>query len=280
MVDGTKRERLALSLALGAFIALLLMAPTAGASIKDEFLLRFGSGFGSDPSAAGELSFVTATVVDPANGHIYAVGEGTNKRIASFTPWGDFVAAYGWDVAPGPVNEVQEARIRGSEGSFVLRFVAAETPELPFNASEQVVEEALEDLATIGGAGGEVTVTTRAGTSDATTPFVHVIAFEGTLAGTDVEELQAEAAEPLGVGGGAEARTRANGTAGGTGLEACTGESGCQAGTFGGGAGQFGNLYGATADETGIYVFDSQNLRIQKLTFDGRFLWTAGGDVN
>jgi DNA-binding beta-propeller fold protein YncE len=72
----------------------------------------------------------------------------------------------------------------------------------------------------------------------------------------------------------------------GAGLEVCVRADGdvCKKGlTGGGGAGQFGSLgpQGVAVDSEGdVYVADWSNRRVQKLSSDGEFLLTFGGDVN
>jgi len=62
-------------------------------------------------------------------------------------------------------------------------------------------------------------------------------------------------------------------------LETCSDV--CQAGVAGSGAGQFSAPAGVAVDQTGaIYVRDSANLRIQKLSPTGEFLLMFGGEVN
>jgi hypothetical protein len=250
--------------AVGLAAAMAMAAPASG-SIKDEPLFRFGAGLGT---GAGQLRITEAIAGDPVTGHIYVVG-GVNNRVSEFTPWGQFVKAFGWDVAPGAVNEVQEIRVHAAAGTFKLSFAASTTSDLPYGSSGTQVETALNALASIGGAGASVSVDARAGSVDGSVPAVYVITFKGSLAGTDVAQITAaNGATPLSGGvpsTSLEARTRAEGTAGGTGLESCTGESGCKAGSEGSGAGQMGAVFGLAVDSTGnVYVRDTTNGRIQK----------------
>jgi hypothetical protein len=272
---------------VGLLTAFAAVAPPARAAINEEPLFRFGSGFGGGPAVAGKLQFVQGIVADPVTGHVYLGSTGENNRVDEFTPWGEFVKAFGWDVAPGAVNEVQELRVRASAGTFKLSFGAAlPTPDLPFNATGKEVKDALDALSTIGGAGGSVDVVEHVGAPDGSVPYVYIVTFKGSLAGSDVTH-QIEAANgstPLAGGSPTtvlDARTRADGTPGGTGLESCTSESGCKAGSEGGGAGQLRSVFGAAIDASGeIYVRDFGNNRVQKFSPDGHFLLTFGGNVN
>jgi hypothetical protein len=262
-----------------AAVALVLWAPSAQALTDADELGRFGS----EGTAAGQFSFPGSSAADPVTGHLYLV-DGGNNRIDEFTPWGDFVKAFGWDVAPGAVNEQQEVRVRAGAGTFKLGFEGAETPSLPFDATAAEVQGALNALATIGGSGGSVSVQEALGNAATATPYLYVIAFKGSLAATNVAQLTAaNGSTPLSGGNPAttlEAGTRAGGTAAGTGLESCTTESGCQKGSEGSGAGQFTDPGGIAVDAAGdLYLSEGQHPRVQKFSPAGHFLWTLGSDT-
>lgn len=288
---GAAELKAALRLALAMAVCVVPMAATAAIARAAESeppasLFKFGFGYGSEPGGAGELQFGEAIQGDPATAHVVigGFGDGMN-RISEFTPWGTFVKAFGWDVAPGPVNEQQEVRIRAASGSFKLTFAGSTTPDLPFDASGAEVQNALNGLATIGGAGGTVEVETSSGSTDGAVPFVHVIAFKGALAASNVADLLvSDGSTPVDGGDPStvlEARTRAHGTPGGVGLESCTVESGCKGAIAGSGTGQLGNVFGLAIDAIGaIYVRDSDNARVQKFSSSGEFVWMIGGDVN
>jgi hypothetical protein len=266
---------LAVLLAIAALAA--ITAPLASASISDsEELTRFGSG-GS------------GVATDPTTGHVYTVD--ANNRVSEFTPWGNFVKAFGWDVAPGAVNEQQEVRVRAASGQFNLSFGGSPTPDLPFNApgaeseGPGSVEAALNALPTIGGAGASVSVEAVPGNPNGETPFIYTIAFKGSLAATDVDQIVAsEGATPLAGGDPSstlEARTLADGTSGGAGLESCTAESGCKVGLEGGGVGELREARGIAVDAAGdIYLKEIGNFRVQKFDSAGRFILMFGGEVN
>jgi NHL repeat/WD40-like Beta Propeller Repeat len=268
-------------LTIAVFAAIL--TPRAAAVTDAEELVRFG--FGSGGNGAGELFFPNKLATDPSTGHVF-VAEG--HRISEFTPWGKFVKAFGWDVAPGAVNEQQEVRIRAANGQFKLTFGAATTADLSFNApgaeseGPGSVEAALNALPSINGA---VSVEAVPGTADGISPYIYVVIFKGTLAGADVAQLAASSGTtPLSGGSpstGLEVRTRADGTAGGTGLESCTTESGCKAGVEGDGVGEFRGPSHVKVDSDGnLYVGDYQHARVQKFDSAGRFQLMFGGGVN
>jgi hypothetical protein len=279
-----------------ACLGLLVLSVGRAVALTDSELLV--KEFGSQGEAAGQMKSVGIGSADPVTGHIF-VGDALANRVSEFTPWGEFVKAFGWDVAPGPVNEQQEVRVLAAGGQFRLSFEGEETSDLPFDASATEVADALDSLPAIGGTGGTVGISERTGVPASGTPFVYVVAFRGSLAGIDVPQLVAgDGTEPLGGGmpeTSAKIRTRADGSAGGTGLESCTQESGCRAGSRGTGAGQFAILQGAalrypTAPAVGsdgsIYIREAygespfRNFRVQKFDSAGRFVLMFGGEVD
>jgi hypothetical protein len=267
-------------LALGLVATFLAMqASAAAAPLGDDDELWRSSGFGIE---AGQLRGATGVASDPVTGHIL-VTEEVNNRVSEFTPWGKFVKAFGWDVAPEAVNESQEVRVRASEGEFRLKFGEDTTTDLPHDASGSEVEAALNALPSI--SSGGVSVVASTGNPNGETPYVYAVTFKGSLAGADVAQLEAEEGTiPLDGGDPAtelEVRTRADGHSPTEGLEACTAESGCQAGTNGSGVGQLARALGVAVDATGhIYLREASNLRVQKFDHAGRFVLMFGGKVN
>ncbi len=267
-------------LAVAALAVLCLWAASASALTDSEELGKFGSG----GQGAGQLSTPRASAADPLTGHLSVI-DVENGRIDEFTPWGEFVKAFGWDVAPGPVNETQEVRIRAAAGTFKLGFAGQETPDLPFDATAEEVQTALNGLASIGGAGGSVTVTALLGKAATATPYIFLVAFKGSLAGTDVAQLAAaNGTAPLSGGNpktALEARTRNDGGAAGTALESCTVESGCRQGSVGFGAGQLSSPYSIAIDAAGsLYLAERDGERVQKFSPGGHFIWMIGGQVD
>jgi hypothetical protein len=279
-----KAKRVALSAAL-ALASLLLLAPSANAVEPPAELARLG---GQPGLGAGQV-LPGSSAADPVTGQIYVLDSGNlSSRISEFTPWGQFIKAFGWDVAPGAVNEVQEVRVRAGAGAFKLTFGADTTADLPFDASATQVKSALEALPSIGGASGQVAVTENPGSTLSEAPAIYAIVFKGSLAGIDVGQIAASnGSTPLSGGvpsTSLEVRTRADGVgAAHVGLESCTAESGCQAGVEGPRAGQLniGVLSTLAVDSAGE-VFVSENAaapRIQQFDSAGRFLRVWGGDV-
>ena len=139
---------------------------------------------------AGQLDGPQGVALDSA-GDVY-VFESANLRVQKFDPEGNFLLAFGGDVvASGPGDssndEVQEIAIAASGGSFKLGFEKAETAPIAYNAPAATVKAALDGLATIGGAGGSVTVS--GGPGDATGSSPYSVTFEGSLGGDDVPQL-------------------------------------------------------------------------------------------
>jgi hypothetical protein len=283
--ETAEEPRMSRSVAFVATFVLLLSfawAPASASALTYEDLLK---SFGPEGSEAGKLEIPLGPATDPVTGHILIAGPEINSRIDEFSPWGEFVRAFGWDVAPGAVNEQQEIRVRAAEGQFELSFESDTTGDLPFDASAAEVESALNALPSIGGSGGTVSVTDHPGLVSTDTPWVYVVAFKGALAGTDVPELTIQqGSEPL--GGGApvtsfEVSTRANGTSGGAGLETCTAESGCKAGVAGPAPGQLNRPADiAVAKDGRIYVRESSNKRVQVFSAAGEFDFMFGAEVN
>lgn len=288
-----RRARVYVSLAL--FVVLMLVALAvpgwSGAAGGPAFLTQFGENCGDltkldngECRGAGETNGPRGIATNSITGHVFVVDEG-NFRISEFTPWGNFVKAFGWDVATGPVDEEQEVRVRAGAGQFRLSFEASSTPDLPFDASAAEVELALNNLTSISSKGA-VSVEEVVGNPNGTTPFIYLVSFDGgSLKATDVAQLGIEdGTTPLSGGDpgtSKEASTRANGAAAGTGLETCTAASECKAGLRGTGAGQLDFPQGIAVDSAGgIYVVDRQNLRVQKFDSAGEFVWMIGGEVN
>jgi DNA-binding beta-propeller fold protein YncE len=267
---------------LAAILLLLvtICAWASGAKAEVPSPLREFGPLGAGP---GEIEAPGGLAVNQETGHLFVADQGSS-RITEFTAWGEFVKAFGWDVSPGPVDEEQEVRVRATSGQFRLGFEGSETGDLAFDASGSEVETALNALPTIGGAGGSVEVEGGLAGTVGITPAVYVVRFGGSLAATDVPALTAvNGSTPLAGGTPATLKvlTRAHGTSGGTGLEACTAASGCKAASFGGGVGQFNEPAGLAVGADGsVYVYDHENFRIQKFDGAGRFLRMWGREVN
>ncbi|HMZ17883.1 MAG TPA: putative Ig domain-containing protein, partial [Blastocatellia bacterium] len=80
-----------------------------------------------------------------------------------------------------PFNEVQLIRLQAGSGSYSLTFNGQTTNSLPFNATAAQIQTALNALSTIGGVGGNVTVTQIPSGPN----FDSVVSFGGTLSGSN-----------------------------------------------------------------------------------------------
>ncbi len=281
---------LRLSWALTAILATLAFSALAGvpSSAAAAELPALFTRFPANPAAgavAGKLKVPRALATDPRTGDLL-VAESANRRISEFTPWGTFVKSFGGEVAAGPVNEVQEVRVRATGGQFRLSFAGATTPDLEFDASGAAVEAALDALPSIGAAGGSVTVAASPGNQVVgVTPTVFTVTFSGgTLAGADIAPLVVEqGATPLSGGeptSSLEVITQVNGDATPN-SGVCTTESGCRAGTEGFELGQLIEPSGVTVDQSGdVYVMDPANARVEKFSPEGEPLLLFGGEVD
>jgi hypothetical protein len=242
---------------------------------------------GEHGTGAGQILRPEAIATDPSNGHMFVV-DGSSNRIDEFTPWGAFVKAFGWDVAPNGVNEQQEVTVKATSGQFTLSFesaahVTSTTTPLEHDATPQQVQVALDALPSIEGAGvekGSVSVT--AGASDPSSSR-YVVAFSGgVLVEEDVAQLTATNVSLAGPTPSASVSTRADGTTAGTGLESCTAESGCKSGSAGSGTGQITVAITAVGPNGDVYVrnYAEANQRVQVFDPAGRFLFMFGGEVD
>jgi len=269
----------------------LLVCGAATASITSpamaaapQALVKFPAADGNG-SGAGQLAGPRSVASDPTTGDVY-LPETANDRVSEYTPWGAFVKAFGWDVAPSGVNEQQELRVRATSGQFTVSFGGSTTADLSFDAGAAELEAALNGLPSIAAGGGAVSVAGGPGGVAGTTPAVYTVSFDaGPLRETDLAQLQAATGTtPLSGGDPTttlEVRTIADGTTAGTGLEACTAESGCKEGAGGGGAGQLQSPTGVAVDAAGnLYLFEKQNDRVQEFDSAGRFLLMFGGEVD
>ncbi len=93
---------------------------------------------------------------------------------------------------PPGTDEVQSVAIEATGGTFKLEFEGAQTASIAFDAPAATVAGGLNGLATIGGAGGSVTVS--GGPGDATASHPYMVTFGGSLASTDVSQLDLESA--------------------------------------------------------------------------------------
>ncbi len=88
------------ALALCAALAVIATAEARAAEIPPPFFTQFPEAPAALGSGAGQLSSNRGVAFNSLNNHIY-VAETANRRISEFTPWGEFVRAFGWGVESG-----------------------------------------------------------------------------------------------------------------------------------------------------------------------------------
>jgi hypothetical protein len=91
------RSRIGLA-AAALCLTLLALAPRAYAAAP-EFVLRIPTESAAKGSGANQLLSPSDVAGDPETGHLF-VSDMVNARVAEFTAWGEFVKAWGGDVAP------------------------------------------------------------------------------------------------------------------------------------------------------------------------------------
>lgn len=96
-----------LTLAGAALLAIVLIAGASVASGDSgrEFLLQFPEGVAKSGAGAGELHAPSGVVTDSSGKRVY-VSDIRNSRIDVFSPWGEFIEAFGWGVKNG-ASELQ-----------------------------------------------------------------------------------------------------------------------------------------------------------------------------
>ena len=90
-------------------------------------------------------------------------------------------------VMTGFVDEIQKVVVKAKKGTFKLKFAGQESGAIKYNASAKELAEALEALSNI--AAGEVEVTGGPGDETGSKPYI--VKFLGTLAGSNVSQMEA-----------------------------------------------------------------------------------------
>lgn len=218
----------------------LIVAVAVGASgsVAAEPPPQFLVQFGETGSGAGQTVNPRGVAANPTNGHVY-VAEVGNQRISEFTSWGKFVKAWGWGV---------------DTGAAVLQ-VCTEASTCQVGISGGGAGQLTNPLGLAVDGSGDIYVVdltdNRVEKFDPAGNFI--LTFGGNVNKTKVEEASSTQAEK----------------------NLCTAGSGdvCQAGTTGGGSGEFGawaigSFIGVGAGGT-VYVGDDN--RIEKFTSAGVF---------
>lgn len=275
---------------------LALVAARAQAENLPDVLTRFPSD-GVPGEGGGQVRGAFGIAVNQSTGHIF-VSDSGNRRVSEFTPWGEFVKAFGWGVVasgPGnkPRNERQSVTVDATGGSFSLLYNNAladggvnqqATAAIAFDATAGAVQQALEALEPLHP--GDVSVSGAPGG-----PWT--IEFLGRLEDSDVPPLQIVNSSLTGGAASATVET----VQPGANFEVCVAADGdvCRAGQplrtspsikGSAGPGMLTGPNGIAVDGSGnVYVFDrraegEKNARVQKFSAAGEFLLMWGGEVN
>jgi DNA-binding beta-propeller fold protein YncE len=201
-----------------------------------------GCQIGLAGGGAGQLDHPTAVAFD-SSGNLFTASRYSN-RIDEFTPDGQFIRAFGWDV------------IAGTSPNTGLQTCTAAPPGC--------------QAATPGGEAGRFN-----------NPRGVVVDSAGNVWIADevnnrVDEFTTQGAFVKAFGWDVVA-----GTAPDTGLQTCTAAPpGCQVGTSGGKAGELFSPRGVTVDSGGtLYIGDAANRRISEFSSGGEFIRAFGWDV-
>jgi hypothetical protein len=194
-----------------------------------------------------------------------------------------------------PTNELQRLTVTATGGTYNLLFQISETePQqqtstpIPYNASAEQLQNALEAIPGIGS--GNVAVTSSNPGGESGVPGgPYLIEFAGQLlSDTNVKRLRTRPGAPALTGGDAAVQTTRNGASA---PEVCTGSE-CREGVSGQGPGQIAGARGMAFDSTGdLYVYESlgcssecdapeENNRVQKFDASGEFLLMFGRGVD
>ncbi|MET0306500.1 MAG: hypothetical protein ABW196_09775 [Solirubrobacterales bacterium] len=252
-VGRRQRLRIATLALLAALLASAGFAARAGAEAPPPELwtkCEHGSG-------AGQCAFPRGIVADPASGNVF-ISDQQNDRVVEFTIWGEFVKTWGWDVvASGPDDDV--------------------TP--PANQLETCVP-ANGDVCKAGLGGG--------GRGQLDAPLGIGRDAAGNIYVQDTSNKRVVKFDPAGafvlMFGGAVNKTKVEEGAPAAQQNLCPVDPAdvCQAGTSGGGDGEFNALGDTTANigiapGGGIFVGDKE--RIEEFEPNGSFKGSIGGSA-
>jgi hypothetical protein len=268
----------ALTILVAAAVVVLMAAPAADAAPKRVSSYMGSAGTGGGQFAVGAANGPQGIAVNDTGAGAAEVGDfyvadRASNRIQQFDSDGNFTRAFGEDVVG--INEQQRITVTATAGTYRLcRDVALTecTGNVAFNATGVQVATALAAPAPLFGTGNV------AGAGTATQP--KVITFQGALAGTDVDELIADTTDLTGT---IEIETLTEGAGGSSaGFEVCTDPALCKAGIATaktGGAMSQPQSVAVDQVDGSVYVLDGGNLRVQKFTAAGEFVWAVGQNV-
>lgn len=222
-----------LALAGAALLAIVLIAGASMASgdSAPEFLLQFPEGEAESGAGAGELHAPSGVVTDTSGKRVY-VSDIVNSRIDVFSPWGEFIEAFGWGVKNG-ASELQNCT--KASGCFVGLKGAGRGQ---FDWPEGLAVDSTDNLYVVDLRNHRVEKFSPSGE--------FLLMFGGNVNRTKVEEV-----------GSTEAQRNL-----------CTAASGdvCQAGSTGSGDGQFEEWLEASSIAVGaggnVYIGDKDRIQV------------------
>ncbi|MDX6634897.1 MAG: hypothetical protein QOF06_1100 [Solirubrobacterales bacterium] len=157
-------------------------------------------------AAPSVLSIDDASSVSYTSAHVSGEVEGVEGPDPAFESTCRF--EYLSDADYDARSEVQELTVRATGGTYQLYLGGIPTDPIAYNASAAAVDSALEGLSSVGA--GNVSVSGGPGDALGDTPYT--IAFQGTLADTDVEQIFADPTGLQEAGkSGADVQTPVNG---------------------------------------------------------------------
>ncbi|MBS1845538.1 MAG: PD40 domain-containing protein [Actinobacteria bacterium] len=180
-------------------------ATTTGLEPNTTYEVRLVASKGEGDVTSQVLTFTTlAQPAAPATGGSFSVTDTSATLSGTVAPrnspmvdchfevgttiaYGRSVSCSAGDDALDDRDEVQRVVVGADAISFLIRFGGASTPPMAYGEPAGAVEAALDQLPTIGGVGGSVSVTGGPQASAPDAPYV--VAFEGTLGHRDVEQL-------------------------------------------------------------------------------------------
>lgn len=235
-------------------------------------------GEGGDLSQPRDIA-VNVTGAGPADAGDFYFVESAAHRVQRFDAAGNFERAWGANAFGR--DEVQAVTINATAGTFTLTVEGSTTAPIPYNADSGVVDNALDELPSIG---GDANVDVEGGDG------VHRVRFTGPKGGTDWPQITADSSGLSGGAASASVATLENGTGGpGANFEICTTASLCHEGTASGGNpgdnlrnGAMNGPHGVVVNQTtgDVYVRDRGNNRVNQYDGDGNFIRSWGFSVD
>ncbi len=260
---------------------------------------NFVSAWGNQGTAEGQFEFPEGIAVDPVDGSVYVV-DSVNNRIQKFTSDGAFIAAWGWGVSDGSsayqicTSSCQAGTSGANAGQlsnpYAITVGESDQSVYVTDQNNNRIEKFASD--------GSFLAAWGWGVSDGTSAFqVCTTGCQAGISGSGEGQFH----NPYGIvvdstgnvylGDGSNRRvqefdqdgnfqrTWGWGVQDGAGqFEVCT--TGCQAGSFGTGNGQFEWTYGLALDGIGnVYVVDPTATRVQRFDSEGNYIdrWGSSG---